>query len=227
MGAVSAVQARLLCCAPGTTPARVRSLSSAHVSLLIPQISDRAFVWRVGCVGRVRREIDKQKSSLQGRTRGSHSKCERRICVQTSALLGQVTPTRLCDCQYCGLCNCFSPGLRPLLRCFGAAFWRSLLSQTSNWEGHTCTFVSTLLYSFELCRHKQLRLPKSARQGKVEYNLHIHRSRQQTGQGLGDLILEWSTVYACRTPFVTPLLSTYLAGMAMELSQQAGPTRSL
>jgi hypothetical protein len=23
-------------------------------------------------------------------------------------------------------CNCFSLGLRPLLRCFGAAFWRSL-----------------------------------------------------------------------------------------------------
>lgn len=43
-GAASGVQARLVCCAPGTTSARVRSLFSAHVSLLIPQISDGAFV---------------------------------------------------------------------------------------------------------------------------------------------------------------------------------------
>jgi hypothetical protein len=65
---------------------------------------------------------DRQEKK-QGRTRGSHSKCERRIWVQTSGASHAYTLMQL---PILWTCNCFSLGLRPLLRCFGAAFWRSL-----------------------------------------------------------------------------------------------------
>ena len=138
-------------------------------------------------------------------------------------LLGQVTPTRLfMQLPILGSCNCFSPGLRPLLRCFGAAFWRSLLSQTSSWENHTCSFVSTLPYSFELCRHKPLRLPKSARQGKVELLLCTYTdldSRQ--GKVLG--ISSWSGVPSAPAERLSSLLCSLRILLAWQWNRPSTP----
>lgn len=53
----------------------------------------------------------------QGRTRGSHSKCERRIWLQTFGASHAYTLV-YATANIGVLQLCFSPGLRPLLRCF-------------------------------------------------------------------------------------------------------------
>lgn len=131
----------------------------------------------------------------------------------------------LCNCQYWGLATVFLAGLASaatVLYLFGAAFWRSLLSQTSSWENHTCSFVSTLPYSFELCRHKPLRLPKSARQGKVELLLCTYTdldSRQ--GKVLG--ISSWSGVPSAPAERLSSLLCSLRILLAWQWNRPSTP----
>jgi hypothetical protein len=67
---------RLACCAVRPVPesAYVRSLFSAHVSLLIPQISDCTLCLKSGKIVRGKRAVTGDRHG------GSHSKCERFGC---------------------------------------------------------------------------------------------------------------------------------------------------
>jgi len=94
---------RLACCAVRPVPesAYVRSLFSAHVSLLIPQISDCTLCLKSGKIVRGKRAVTGDRHG------GSHSKCERfgcRLLAKSRLHLYRMYAHRTAShCQYCGL----------------------------------------------------------------------------------------------------------------------------
>lgn len=161
----------------------------------------------------------------QGRTRGSHSKCERRIWLQTSGASHAYTLVHA-TANIGVLQLCFSPGLRPLLRCFTSSVQlsggRFCLRHQTGRITRVPVFVSTLPYSFELCRHKPLRLPKSARQGKVELLLCTYTdldSRQ--GKVLG--ISSWSGVPSAPAERLSSLLCSLRILLAWQWNRPSTP----
>lgn len=73
-----------------------------------------------------------------------------------------------------------------------------MLSQTSSWKNHHKCGAQHL--GFRTLRLSSVvtatTLTEVGNTEKDKVALHVHRSRQQTGQGLGDLVAEWSAVYA-------------------------------
>jgi len=141
----------------------VRFLSSAHVLMLVPQISDRDPLfedWAVllsefrdrqekGC----KLEIDTGKKEH----RGSHSKCERSGRTPLR-MAGPTVMHSSCHCQYCEKHWLLRRDRNCCVACGGP---RRFSSQKP--RHNTCVASFQPDQSCELCRHKPSALPKSAR----------------------------------------------------------------
>jgi hypothetical protein len=128
-----------------------------------------------------------------------------------------------CNCQYWGLATV---SRRACDRCCGASVQlsggRFCLRHQTGRITRVPVFVSTLPYSFELCRHKPLRLPKSARQGKVELLLCTYTdldSRQ--GKVLG--ISSWSGVPSAPAERLSSLLCSLRILLAWQWNRPSTP----